>query len=571
MKIIVVVGGVLSGVGKGVASASIGKILQEYGFSVTIIKIDPYMNYDAGTLRPTEHGEVWVTDDGGEIDQDLGNYERFLGIDIPKRNNITTGQIYKTIIDRERNGEYLGQTVQFIPHVPEEIKRRIMESGQGYDFVIVEIGGTIGDHENVPFLFATKKLEIELGRENVSHILVSYLPVPFNIGEMKTKPTQQAIRLLNQHGLNPDFVLCRSTQPLDSVRKKKIETYANIPADHIISAPDIKTIYSVPLNFEKEGLGIKLLEKFKMTQKKEPDWSAWEKCVEAIENPQKIIKIAMVGKYVDIGDFSLADSYLSVNQALEHAGASWNVGVKISWVDSKIFEKTAENLKKLKEYDGIIVPGGFGSSGIEGKIAAIKYARENNLPFLGLCYGLQLAVVEFARHSNLKGANTTEVDPETNYPVIDILPDQRELLEKKKFGATMRLGAYAAVINEGSRVFSLYKETGRLERDRERVKKLFSNQEEKFRLGLCMNAGKNIILERHRHRYEVSPKFIDILEKNGLVFSGFHIREDGTKLMEFIELPNHKYFVATQAHPEFKSRLNDPSPLFWGFVGACTS
>lgn len=570
MKIIVVVGGVLSGVGKGVASASIGKILQEYGFSVTIIKIDPYINYDAGTLRPTEHGEVWVTDDGGEIDQDLGNYERFLGIDIPKRNNITTGQIYKTIIDRERNGEYLGQTVQFIPHVPEEIKRRILEAGEGYEFVIVEIGGTIGDHENVPFLFATKKLEIELGRDSVSHILVSYLPVPFNIGEMKTKPTQQAIRLLNQHGLNPDFVLCRSTQPLDNVRKKKIETYANIPADHIISAPDIKTIYSVPLNFEKEELGMKLLKKFKMTPKKKPDWSLWEKSVKAIENPQKIVKIAMVGKYVDIGDFSLADSYLSVNQALEHAGAAWNVGVKISWVDSKIFENSS-NVSKLKEYDGVIVPGGFGSSGIEGKIAAIKYARENNLPFLGLCYGLQLAVVEFARHSNLKGANTTEVDPETKYPVIDILPDQRELLEKKKYGATMRLGAYAAVLNENSRVFSLYKETGRLERDRERVKKLFSNQEEKFRLGLCINAGKNIILERHRHRYEVSPKFIDMLEKNGLVFSGFHIREDSTKLMEFIELPGHKYFIATQSHPEFKSRIGDPSPLFWGFIRACSS
>jgi len=561
MKIIVVVGGVISGVGKGVASASIAKILQNYGFSVTAIKIDPYINYDAGTLRPTEHGEVWVTDDGGEIDQDLGNYERFLGIDIPKKNNITTGQIYGAIIERERKGEYLGQTVQFIPHVPNEIKKRVLEAADDYDFAIIEIGGTIGDYENQPFLFAMKSLEVELGKQNIIYVLVSYLPVPSHVKEMKTKPTQQSIKMMNEHGISPDFILCRAPVVLDEIRKKKIETYANIGSDFVISAPDVDCIYKIPLNFEKENIGEKILNKFGVSKKKEPDWNDWEQLIKNIENPKKEVNIAMVGKYVDIGSFQLTDSYISINQALIHAGANLSAKVKIDWLDSK---KINDNtVKILKNYDGLIIPGGFGESGVEGKISAIKYAREHNIPFLGLCYGMQLAVVEFARKIG-ENANTTEIDKNTECPVIDILESQKKILEESKYGGTMRLGVYAAILKE-SRVLDIYKKTGRLNKDMKKINEMKKDPKNKFRLGNIENA-KNIILERHRHRYEVNPKYIEILEKSGLVFSGFHEREDGTKLMEFIEIPNHKFFIATQAHPEFKSSLLDPAPLFLEFV-----
>ena len=565
MKIIVVSGGVISGVGKGVATASIGKIMQEYGFSVTSVKIDPYLNYDAGTLRPTEHGEVWVTDDGGEIDQDLGNYERFLGFQISRRNNITTGQVYKEIIDKERRGEFLGQTISPFPFIPNEVKLRIRQcskkpDGSEYDFVIVEIGGTIGDYENVPFLFAMKSFEIELGKKNVSHVLVSYLPVPPNVGEMKTKPTQQAIRMLNENGIFPDFVLCRSTEPVDDIRKKKIETYANIPSDHIISAPDIKTIYRVPLNFEKENLGQKIMKLMNVKPRAVPNWSEWEKLVKSIENPSKKVKIAMVGKYVTTGSFSLSDSYMSINSALSHAGANLDAGIEINWIDAGKLETGSADI--LNGYDGIIIPGGFGSSGVEGKINAIRFARENGLPFLGLCYGMQLATVEFARNvCGMHGANTTEVDAKTKYPVIDILPSQKALLEHSRYGGTMRLGAYAAILKK-SKVFDLYS-NGRMRND-EKVSKFL----EPFRIGV-MKVGENFVLERHRHRYEVNPKFIQEIEKEGLVFPGFHRRDDGTNLMEFIELQKHPYFVATQAHPEFKSRLEDPAPLFLGFVKAC--
>src|SRR3990167_150802 len=371
MKIIVVVGGVISGVGKGIATASIGKILQQYGFTTTAVKIDPYINVDAGTLRPTEHGEVWVTDDGGEIDQDLGNYERFLGYDIPKRNNMTTGQIYKELIDKERRGEYLGKTVEVIPEVPNEIKRRIMEaskkppqidahgassdSGQ-YDFVLVEVGGTVGDYQNIPYLFATKSLELEMGWENVAHVLVTYLPVPESIGEIKTKPTQQAIYMLNEVGIFPDFVLCRSNKPLDDVRKKKIQQNANVDADHIISAPDVKNVYEVPLNLEKEGLGKKILSRMNLEPRRVPDWSSWKGLIQKIENPERKINVAMVGKYIDIGDFCLTDSYISVNNALIHAGAVLSTNIHIDWIDSKMIEKQGPSL--LDNYKGIIVPGG---------------------------------------------------------------------------------------------------------------------------------------------------------------------------------------------------------------------
>lgn len=565
-RFIVVSGGVISGVGKGVATASIGKILQQYGFSAIAIKIDPYLNFDAGTLRPTEHGEVWVTDDGGEIDQDLGNYERFLGISIPKKNNITTGQIYKSIIDKERQGFYLGKTVQPIPHITEEIKSRIKEAGGDYEFILVEIGGTIGDYENVPFLFALKSLERELGSENFIHILITYLPIPRHINEMKTKPTQQAIRMLGEHGIFPDFVLCRARKSLDEIRKKKIELYANIDSDHIISAPDVDNIYEIPLNFEKEGLGIKILDKFKLAPKKNPDWSKWKELVEKINKPKDVVNVALVCKYIDIGDFELSDSYVSVNQALKHAGAAHNVKVNISWIDSKIFEKDPSKLNALDNFDGIVVPGGFGSSGVEGKISAINYARINNIPFLGLCFGLQLAVIEFARNvCGLENANTSEVDPNTPNPVIDIIESQKNILNEKRYGASMRLGAYAALLKEGTKVLDLYKKTERLYKDLNSLDEI--RNKESFRIGSI--SGGNIVLERHRHRYEVNPSYIETLEKNGLIFSGHHVTNEGTRLMEFIELSQHKNFLATQSHPEFKSRLEDPSPLFYGFIEAC--
>ncbi len=565
-KYVVIAGGVMSGVGKGVATASIGKILQQYGFKTTAVKIDPYINYDAGTLRPTEHGEVWVTDDGGEIDQDLGSYERFLGTEIPKENNITTGQIYKAVIDRERRGEYLGQTVQFIPHIPDEIKRRLRKSGKGNEIILVEIGGTIGDYENIPFLFAMKSLEREIGEENVIYILITFLPVPDHISEMKTKPTQQAIKMLSEHGIFPDFILCRAKRPLDQVRKKKIETYANIDAQYVISAPDIRTLYTIPLNFEKENLGEKILKKLELEPKRKPDWSNWETLVDRIENPESTVKVGMVGKYVDIGEYSLQDSYISINQALEHAGAGLSTRVDIDWIDSKKLEKGEGD---LSGFNGIIVPGGFGATGVEGKVEAIRYAREREVPFLGLCYGLQFAVVEFARNCcGLKGANTSEVDPHTPYPVIDILPTQKKVIEERRYGATMRLGAYAATLKDGSRVLELYRSTGRLDRDGKRIAELKQMERERFRLGVPDGDGR-AVLERHRHRYEVSPQFISALEEKGLIFSGFHKRLDGTPLAEFIELPSHPFFVATQSHPEFKSDLENPAPLFLGFVQAC--
>jgi CTP synthase len=570
-KYIVVAGGVMSGVGKGLATASIGKILQQYGFRTTAVKIDPYINYDAGTLRPTEHGEVWVTEDGGEIDQDLGNYERFLNMEISRRNNITTGQIYKAVIDKERKGEYLGETVQFIPHIPNEIKRRIKESARGYDIVLVEIGGTIGDYENIPFLFALKSMEREIGEENVMYILITYLPVPGHIEEMKTKPTQQAIKMLSENGIFPDFILCRARAPLDRVRKKKIETYANIDAEHVISAPDVDAVYSVPLNFEKERLGQKILSKLKLQARRKPNWRRWRELLRHVENPTKRIKIAMVGKYVDIGDYKLADSYISINQALEHAGAAHNVGIDISWIDSKELEKRGRITGKLREYDGILIPGGFGATGVEGKVKAIQYARERGVPFLGLCYGLQWAVVEFARNvCGLKDANSTEVDPKTSCPVIDIIPTQREIIAGRHYGGSMRLGAYAAVLRKGSKVLELYKRSNRLREDGLGVAQLAQNPKERFRLGV-LGKGKKVVLERHRHRYEVAPQFVDALGNRGLIFSGYHQCEDGIQLMEFLELPDHPFFVATQAHPEFKSRLERPAPLFTGFVEAAAS
>jgi CTP synthase len=559
-KYIVVVGGVLSGIGKGIATSSIGKIIENYGYSTTAIKIDPYINYDAGTLRPTEHGEVWVTDDGGEIDQDLGNYERFLSKDIPKENNITTGQVYKSVIDRERAGEYLGQTVQFIPHIPDEIIRRIKKSSEGFDVGIVEIGGTIGDYENMPYLFAVRSLIRMAGKDNLAIVMLSYLPIPSHIDEMKTKPTQQAIRQLSEHGIFPDIILCRAKTPLDPIRRKKIETYANIEADCVISAPDTDCIYEVPVNFEKENLGKKLLDKLMLPVRKKPDWSKWTKLLDGIMHPEASVKVAMVCKYLDIGRFSLKDSYISVSRALIDAGAGDKVGVNIKWIDSKDIEK--KGTKCLKDVGGIIVPGGFGEEGFEGKIESIRFARENKVPFLGLCLGMQLALVEYARNvMKLAHANTIEADPDTPYKVTDFYGKQAELIEQKKIGATMRLGAYAAQLKRGTKVFEWYEKTGRLKADGKRVKEI----KEDFRLGI-LEKGKPVIIERHRHRYEVNPEYIDDFENAGVIFSGFHRPHNGKPLMEFMELPGHPFFVATQAHPEFKARLENPAPLFLGLI-----
>ncbi|MGV8171675.1 MAG: glutamine hydrolyzing CTP synthase [Candidatus Woesearchaeota archaeon] len=541
-KFIVVCGGVISGVGKGVATASIGRLMKEYGFSVTAIKIDPYINCDAGTIRPTEHGEVWVTDDGGEIDQDLGNYERFLEQAVPKKNNITTGQVYKKLIEQERRGDFLGETVEVIPHVPEEIKRRILDAGKDYDIALIEIGGTVGEYQNNLFMFALRSLENDIGKDNICYLLVSYLPVPSHIEEMKTKPTQLSVSLLRTSGIEPDFIICRGRHSLDSVRKKKLERNINIRAEHIISMPDVigpgtaNSLYVIPLDLDREGLGQKILDILHLKKRKEMDLTEWTNAVRRMTNPSGIVNIGMVGKYLDIGDYKLVDSYISVNESLKHACAKHDVRLNLVWIDSKKLEKNDDGTDvdvadELKDFDGIIVPGGFGSSGVEGKINAIRYCRENDVPFLGLCYGLQLAVVEYARDvCKLKDAHTTEVAPETSSPVIDILPEQKHISSK---GATMRLGAYDALLTKGTLVHEIY--------------------------------GVEKVSERHRHRYEVNPEYHEILQKFGLIFSGM---SPDSRLVEFIELPRHKYFVATQAHPEFKSSLLKPAPLFDAFIKA---
>jgi len=531
---IVVTGGVISGLGKGITTASIGKILQFYGFDVTAVKIDPYINYDAGTLRPTEHGEVWVTEDGGEIDQDLGHYERFLDKNIPKDHNITTGQVYYAVIQKERQGKYLGKTVQPIPHVTDEIKSRIKKiAKEGVDFVLVEIGGTVGDYENILFLEAVRQMKLE--GENVLFVHVTYVPSIPTLGEQKTKPTQHSVKLLREIGIQPDFIIARSEQPIDGVRKEKIALFCNVHEEDVIADPDIDNIYAVPLLFEEQNLSKKILRKLGIVGKKKgKGYREWRDFIDKIRSLKEEVKIGIVGKYFDIGSFKLFDSYISVIEAVKHA--SWKNGFKpkIEWIDSKDFEKDENKLNILDKLDGVIVPGGFGLSGIEGKILAIKYCRENDIPFLGLCLGMQLAVVEFARNvCGLKGANSTEIDENTPHPVITYLPEQVKIIRESRYGATMRLGAYPACLKRGTLVHRLY--------------------------------GKDVVYERHRHRYEVNPDYVETLEERGMVFSG---RSPDGKLMEFLEIPEHRFFLATQAHPEFKSRPMKPSPPFDGLIRA---
>ena len=530
---IIVTGGVVSGLGKGITTASVGKILQLHGYKVTAIKIDPYINCDAGTLRPTEHGEVWVTEDGGEIDQDLGHYERFLDINIPKCHNITTGQVYSAVIEKERNGKYLGKTVQPIPHLTDEIKRRIRKpSTEGkFDFVIVEIGGTVGDYENVLFLEAVRQMKLE--GDKVIYVHVTYVPVLDSLGEAKTKPTQHSVKRLREIGIQPDFIVTRTKEPLDHVRREKIAMFCNIHEEDVISDSDVENVYKVTLLFEEQNFCKKILNKLNL-RKDHNELKKWKLFLNKIGNLKQSVKIGIVGKYFDIGTSQLSDSYISVIEAIRHAAWNNNFKAEIHWIDSKIFEKNLEDLSFLDKIDGIIVPGGFGLSGIQGKIDTVKYARERNIPYLGLCLGMQLAVVEFARNvCNIKEANSREIEKKPVEPVIDFIPEQAKIIFESRYGASMRLGSYPAILKKGSVVQMLY--------------------------------GKTKVSERHRHRYEVNPDYISILEKNGLVFSGKS--PDGI-LMEFLELPNHPFFVATQSHPEFKSRPMKPAPLFNGLIRA---
>jgi CTP synthase len=541
-KYIFVAGGVMSGIGKGVATASIGRILKSKGYAVTAIKIDPYINVDAGTMNPVEHGEVFVTDDGAECDQDVGNYERFLDENIYDINYITTGRVYQSVINRERNLEYNGKCVEVVPDIPNEVILRIKKSAAKAkaDFVLIEIGGTVGEYQNMLFLEAARMLKINHPKD-VFFILVSYLPVPKLIGEMKTKPTQYAVRTLNTAGIQPDMILARSTSPLDEPRKKKIAVFCNVSPENIISAPDIESIYDIPINFEKENLGSRILNHFGLKQRKN-DLNDWKRMVLATKRARtkKPVKIAIVGKYFETGDFTLTDSYISVLEAIKHACYSFSRKPEITWLSAEKYEKHPKELKELNNFDGIIVPGGFGSRGTEGKIRTIQYCRENKIPFFGLCLGLQLSVIEFARHMcKIKDAASTEFDKKTKSPVIGVMPDQKVLLKEKHYGGTMRLGAYNCELTPNSISWKAY------------------------------NAGNKIqssmISERHRHRYEVNNDFRKKLEDKGLIIAGVNPERN---LIEIIEIKNHPFFVATQFHPEFKSRPLRPHPLFKEFIKA---
>ncbi|MEI7720065.1 MAG: CTP synthase [bacterium] len=535
-KYIFVVGGVMSGIGKGVASSSIGKILQAKGFKVTAIKIDPYINVDAGTMNPTEHGEVFVLEDGYECDQDMGNYERFLNTTLPSINYMTTGRVYQEVIRRERNLEYGGKNVEVVPDIPLEVLRRVSaaQAAAGADVVMVEVGGTIGEYQNIIFLEAARMLK-QRKPHDVAVVMLSYVPIPGNIGEMKTKPTQYASRELNSTGLQADVILARAAVPLDAKRKEKIATFCNILPERVISAPDVDSIYDVPLNYEKDGMGDILCEILGL-EKRPTDLGAWEQFVAKSKNGGAKLEIAVVGKYFQSGDYVLSDVYISVLEALKHAAYANGVKLSMSYLDSEAYEKDPSKLAELEKFHGVLVPGGFGARGVEGIVATIQYAREKKIPYFGLCYGMQWLVVEYARHvANLVGANTAEVDMSAPHVVIDVMEDQVEKLTKQDYGGTMRLGTYECLLKEGSVVREAY--------------------------------GTSTVSERHRHRYEVNPQYIEQLESAGLVFSG---RSPSGKLMEIAELPKtaHPFFVGTQFHPEFLSRPLAPHPLFVAFVKA---
>ncbi len=538
-KYIFVVGGVMSGVGKGIASSSIGKILQSKGYKVNPIKVDPYLNVDAGNMNPTEHGEVFVLDSGLETDQDMGNYERFLEMDLISDDYMTSGMVYKHVIEKERNLGYKGKCVEAIPHITDEIVRRWKKSAEHHksDISLIEIGGTIGDYQNILFIEAARTLKIK-HPQDVCFIMVSYLPVPGSLGEMKTRPTQNAVRQLNSYGVQPDIVIARGTHMLDARRKEKIAFSCALAPENVISAPDIKSVYDVPLNFEKDKISQIIMKTLHMrTKSHNGELEEWKKFVDKRTKAKHKLNIAVIGKYFDTGDFVLSDAYVSVIEAVKFSSYWKDSDTELTWINSKDYENGKRRVEELKSYDGVIVPGGFGESGVEGIISAIEYARKNKIPYLGLCYGMQLAVVEYCRNViGWKDASTAEINTKSSHVVIDIMPDQKKILESGNYGATMRLGAYTAKLKPGTLVSKAY--------------------------------GAKEVSERHRHRYEVNPKYIDEIEKVGLVFSGSS--PDGI-LMEFAELPvsAHPFFVGTQAHPEFKARPLHPHPLFTAFISAC--
>ena len=544
-KYIFVTGGVMSGVGKGVAAASIAKILQSRGFSVTAIKIDPYVNVDAGTMSPTEHGEVFVLDDGMECDQDMGNYERFLDTSLSSANYMTTGSVYFSVINKERAMGYGGKCVEVVPQIPLEVINRINNAAkkEKADIVVIEIGGTVGEYENLLFLEAVKMLKLKHLKDVIT-ILVSYVPELGAGGtELKTKPTQHAVRNLNSVGLQPDIILARASVPLDSKRKEKIQFMCGLEEGDVISAPTVESIYEIPINFEKDNISDRLLKKLSLRARGN-DMKEWTAFANNIKSPQGEVKIGIVGKYFGSGDFILTDSYLSVIESVKHAAFFWRKKPVIEWLDANEYEKDASKLEELKKYDGIVIPGGFGNRGTEGKIKAIEYCRKNKIPFFGLCLGLQLATIEFARNvAGIKNATSREFDKNAKDAVIDVMDEQKELLKSKNYGGTMRLGAYECEVQEGTISHRAYKDW------------------------VTDGKGKYVISERHRHRYEVNNDYRDKLVEKGLVVAGINPKKN---LVEIIELKDHPFFVGVQFHPEFKSRPLKPHPLFKEFIKAAT-
>ena len=526
-KYLFVTGGVMSGLGKGIITSSVAKLLQLSGVEVTCLKIDPYLNFDAGTMNPYTHGEVFVTDDGGETDMDLGNYERFLNREMTKANNITTGQIYKKVIDDERRGRFLGKSVQIIPHVTDEIKRRIREIAEkeNVDILVVECGGTVGDIESLPFLEAFRQMRMEEGISKTLFLHVSLAPELAVVGEMKTKPTQHSVQEMRRIGIQPDVIVIRGTRVLPADAKEKISLFTSVPVESVISDPDVETIYQVPRLLEREGV-LKPIHR-QLGVRTRLSISGWNAVADRFVDHQRTVRIAMVGKYAN-----LADSYVSVNQALSHAGAVNGASTRISWIESEEIEKDESRLDLMDAYDGVVLPQGFGSRGIEGKIAAANKARAAGIPFLGLCYGFQLASVSFARHVlGLRGANTTEVDPSTPHPVIDLLPEQREVTD---LGGTMRLGGHDVHIKRPSRAYDIYQ--------------------------------TNKIRERHRHRFELNQTYLKRFEEKGMRYTAF---SDNGRRAEIMELEGHPFYMGTQYHPEYISRPERPEPIYVAFIEAC--
>jgi len=538
-KYIFVVGGVMSGVGKGITAASVGQILQSRGYKVSAVKMDPYINVDAGTMNPIEHGEVFVTEDGDETDQDLGNYERFLNTNIYKINYMTTGRIYQSVINKERNLEYKGKCVQVVPHIPMEIRDRIQKAVEKTEaeIMIIEIGGTVGEYENLLFLEAARVMKLYHPKD-VLTIMVSYLPIPHMIGEMKTKPTQHAVRNLQSAGIQPDLLVARSEKPLDMHRKEKLAINCNVAIEDVISAPDADSIYDIPLNFEKDNISQRILEKLSLPiRNKEIQNGAWKKMVDTIKHPKHFVEIGIVGKYFSTGDFSLTDSYISVIEAVKHAGVTNQTKVNLHWINAEDVER--DGVKILKGLDGIIVPQGWGGRGSEGKIATIKYCREKGIPYFGLCYGMQMAVIEFARNvAGLKDANSAECDAKTKNPVIHIMPGQEKIIAEKGYGGTIRLGGWPCQLQAGTHLAAAY---AKFTKDK-------------------------VVSERHRHRYEFNNDYRSMFENLGLVIAG--TSPDG-KIVEAIELKNHPFFIGVQFHPEYISRPLAPHPLFVEFVKVC--